>query len=67
MLIMSSMEQLNHKKRVIDMERVYKTMNSVGITNLILGICIVVAGCLTGSFIIVNGAKLLHRKKEVLF
>ena len=49
------------------MERVYRTMKSVGICNVVLGICIIVAGCVSGAFIITNGAKLLHRKKEVLF
>lgn len=49
------------------MERVYKTMRSVGVGNLVLGICVVVAGCVSGALIITNGARLLRRKKEVLF
>ncbi len=49
------------------MERVYKTMKSVGIGDVVLGICIIVAGCVSGALIITNGARLLHRKKEVLF
>ncbi|MDD5935742.1 MAG: hypothetical protein PUC65_09310 [Clostridiales bacterium] len=49
------------------MERVYKTMKSVGITNLVLGICVIIAGCASGALIITNGARLLHRKKEILF
>ena len=49
------------------MERVYKTMKSVGVGDVVLGICIIVAGCVSGALIITNGARLLHRKKEVLF
>lgn len=49
------------------MERVYKTMKSVGVCDLVLGICVIVVGCLAGAFMITNGARLLHRKKEVLF
>lgn len=49
------------------MERVYKTMKSVGVGDVVLGICVIVAGCVSGALIITNGARLLHRKKEVLF
>lgn len=49
------------------MEKVYKTMKSVGICDLVVGICIVTIGCIAGAFLITNGARLLHRKKEILF
>lgn len=49
------------------MEKVYKTMKSVGVLDLVLGIIVIVAGCVTGAMMVVNGARLLHRKKEVLF
>lgn len=52
------------------MEKVYKTMNSAGKFNLSIGICVIavsVLGCLCGAFMIVHGAKLLERKKEILF
>ena len=49
------------------MEKVYKTMRSIGITDLVVGICVIVAGCMTGALMITNGARLLHHKKEVLF
>lgn len=49
------------------MERVYKTMKSAGISSLVVGICVAVIGCITGAFMITTGARLLHRKKEVLF
>lgn len=52
---------------VIEMERVYKTMKSIGTTNIVFGILAVVGGSLLGSFLIVNGARLLHRKKDLTF
>ena len=48
-------------------EKIYKTMNSVGIWNLVLGIVVVVVGALSGVAMIVNGARLLKRKSDVLF
>ena len=48
-------------------EKIYHTMKSVGIGNLVIGIIIMVVGIATGTYIIVNGAKLLKRKSEVLF
>lgn len=51
----------------LSMEKVYKTMNSAGIFNLVIGILVIVAGSLTGSFLITMGAKLLHRKKDIIF
>lgn len=49
------------------MEKVYKTMRSVGVCDIVLGIVMIVVGSVTGAFVITNGARLLHRKKEVLF
>ena len=49
------------------MERVYKTMKSVGAVNIIFGILSIVGGTLMGAFMIINGAKLLHRKKDLIF
>lgn len=48
-------------------EKIYKTMNSVGIWNLVIGIVVVVVGSLTGAAMIVNGARLMKRKSDVLF
>ena len=48
-------------------EKIYKTMSSVGIWNLVLGIVTVVVGALTGAAMIVNGARLLKRKSDILF
>ncbi|MCD8053826.1 MAG: hypothetical protein LUE23_10095 [Lachnospiraceae bacterium] len=49
------------------MEKVYQTMKHAGITNIVLGTLVIVIGALCGSFIIVNGAKLLSRKNDILF
>lgn len=49
------------------MEKIYKTMKSVGVWNLVLGILLMVAGLVTGVFLIVNGAKLLKKKSDLLF
>ena len=48
-------------------EKIYKTMNSVGVWNLVLGIVVVVIGALSGAAMIVNGARLLKRKSDILF
>lgn len=48
-------------------EKVYKTMKSAGITNLVLGILLMVISCVCGTFFIINGAKLLKKKSDLLF
>ncbi len=48
-------------------EKVYKTMKSVGISNLVLGIGIMIAGISIGVMVLVNGARLLSRKSDLLF
>lgn len=48
-------------------ERVYKTMKSVGTSNLVLGICIIAFGIGAGVATIVNGGRLLRKKSEILF
>ena len=49
------------------MEKIYKAMKSAGSWNLALGIILIVAGCVTGIMLIVSGAKLLRKKKDLLF
>ena len=49
------------------MEKVYKTMNAAGVFNLVMGILVIIAGTLTGAFLIMMGGKLLHRKKDIIF
>lgn len=48
-------------------EKVYHTMKSVGIANLVFGILILLFGLATGIAVIVNGAKLLARKSDLTF
>ena len=49
------------------MERVYKTMRSVGIFNIVIGIVTIIAGALIGAFMIVGGGRLLNRKNDIMF
>lgn len=48
-------------------EKVYKTMKSVGIINLVTGICFILIGVGLGVASIVSGARLLKKKSEILF
>lgn len=48
-------------------ERIYHTMKSVGVGNLVVGILIMVLGIASGIAIIVNGARLLHKKSDLMF
>lgn len=47
-------------------EKIYKTMASSGAGSLSLGIVVLVTGLVTGILMIVNGARLLRRKSEIL-
>ena len=49
------------------MEKIYKTMKSVGAMNIVFGILLIVGAAAMGAFLIVGGAKLLHRKKDLTF
>ena len=60
-------ERLQVAERQGYMEKVYKAMKSAGSWNLALGIILIVAGCVTGIMLIVSGAKLLKKKKDLLF
>ena len=62
----SKLEKIKMKETDM-VEKVYKTMKSVGIGNLVLGICMIVLGVGVGVAIIVNGARLLHKKSDLLF
>lgn len=48
-------------------EKIYKTMGSTGAANLVIGICILVAGIAGGILLIVNGARLLIQKNKLTF
>lgn len=47
-------------------EKTYKTMSSAGAAALALGIITLVTGVVTGILMIVNGARLLKRKSDIL-
>lgn len=49
------------------MEKIYNTMKSVGVWNLVLGILLILSGLAAGIFLIVNGATLLKKKSDLLF
>jgi uncharacterized membrane protein len=49
------------------MEKIYKTMKSVGVWNLVLGIIMILLGMAAGTFLIVSGGKLLKKKSDLLF
>ena len=49
------------------MEKIYKTMKSVGAMNIVFGILLIVGAAAMGAFLIVGGEKLLHRKKDLTF
>ncbi len=49
------------------MEKVYKTMKSVGLFNLVIGIIIIVTGIGFGVSVIVNGARLIAGKSKITF
>lgn len=48
-------------------EKVYKTMKSVGASNIVMGIMMMVIGIVTGTVLIVKGAKLLKDKSDLMF
>ncbi len=49
------------------MEKIYHTMKSVGVWNLVMGILLIVAGAVSGILLILNGARLLKKKSDLLF
>jgi hypothetical protein len=49
------------------MEKIYHTMKSVGVWNLVMGILLIVAGIVSGILLILNGARLLKKKSELMF
>ena len=47
-------------------EKIYKTMGSTGAGSLVLGIVILVTGFVSGIVMIINGARLLKHKSDIL-
>ena len=48
-------------------EKLYKKMKSVGVSNLVFGIVTIAFGIGAGVMVIVNGARLLEHKSDILF
>lgn len=48
-------------------EKLYHSMKSIGISNLVVGILTIVFGVFAGVSVIVNGAKLIKRKSDLMF
>lgn len=48
-------------------EKAFKEMGIAGSLNLVIGICTIVGGITSGILLIVHGAKLLSKKKYILF
>lgn len=48
-------------------EKVYKTMKSVGICNIVVGIVLMVGGIAAGVVVITKGAVLLRDKSKLTF
>ncbi len=48
-------------------ERVYNTMKHAGAAGVTLGIIVLVSGIVSGVLMIINGARLLVRKSDIVF
>lgn len=58
---------MKEKKVLNAHEKMYKTLKNVGAANLAFGIVIIIAGVTVGVMSIVNGARLLKSKSNILF
>ncbi len=47
-------------------EKLYKAINATAVSSLVLGICIVTTGIVSGVLLIVNGARLLKHKSVII-
>ncbi len=47
-------------------EKIYKVMSGTGVSSLVVGIVVLVVGITAGVMMVVNGARLLKRKSEIL-
>ena len=60
-------EQTQEWRYVMQDEKIYKTMSSVGVWGLVLGVLSIVIGALTGAALIANSARLLKKKSDIMF
>lgn len=47
-------------------EKIYKTITSAGASSLVVGIVTIVTGMAAGVLMIINGARLLKKRNEIL-
>ncbi|MFP3156038.1 hypothetical protein LQZ18_16760 [Lachnospiraceae bacterium ZAX-1] len=48
-------------------EKTYQTMTGTGAGNIALGVIVLVMGIVCGILTIVNGARLIKRKSDIIF
>lgn len=48
-------------------EKAYHTMRSAGGGNIAIGVTVMIVGIISGIMLIINGARLLIRKKDITF
>lgn len=48
-------------------ENVYRSMKSIGVGNIVMGILVIVFGIAAGVATIVNGAKLIKKRNDLTF
>ncbi|MCR5792014.1 MAG: hypothetical protein K6G65_02485 [Lachnospiraceae bacterium] len=48
-------------------EKIFHTMNRVGVANLVLGILTIIMSTVLGITMIISGVRLIQRKKDLLF
>lgn len=48
-------------------EKTYKAMRTTGAGSIVLGIIVMVSGVVCGILSIINGARLLRKKSEIIF
>ena len=60
-------EQYGAKQENIMNEKTYKTLTAAGAGNIAIGIVMLVTGVTCGVLAIINGAKMLKRKSDIIF
>lgn len=48
-------------------EKLYRVISNAGAGSLVLGIIVLVTGIVTGTLMIINGARLLKQKYQITF
>ncbi len=48
-------------------EKIYRTLSATGAGDIVIGVLVIAVGVCAGVIAIVNGARLLHSRKNVMF